>query len=43
MINVTPNNPSKIAWLLPEVTNAAAVIGTSEAASIRSNAQWYEP
>jgi len=43
MTNVTPNNPSKIAWLLPEETNAAAVTGTSEAASMRSNAQWYDP
>jgi hypothetical protein len=43
MTSVTPNSPSKIALPLPEDTNAAAVNGTSDAASIRSNAQWYAP
>ena len=31
-----PNNPSKIARLLPEDSNAASIIGMSEAASVRT-------
>jgi len=43
MTKETPKIPSRRGKAEPLVTNAAPVIGTREAASSLSNAQWYDP